>query len=123
MRFKKKPVEIEAFQWDATEEALANIRSLGMGKRRVTLNHDGTLSIGTLEGVMTANVNDWIIRGVKGEVYPCKPDIFEATYQSLAATELGRIGGRSKTAAKVNASRKNGKKGGRPKRPTPISNK
>ncbi len=41
------------------------------------------LDIETLEGTMRANAGDWIIRGVKGELYPCKPDIFEATYQSV----------------------------------------
>lgn len=41
------------------------------------------MDIKTLEGVMHANAGDWIIRGVKGEVYPCKPDIFEATYERL----------------------------------------
>lgn len=42
---------------------------------------DGSIVIGTLEGDMTASPGDWIIRGVKGEFYPCKPDIFEATYE------------------------------------------
>ena len=40
-----------------------------------------SLTIPTLEGVMTANENDWVIKGVKGEIYPCKPDIFELTYE------------------------------------------
>lgn len=57
--FRKKPVVIEAEQW------------LG----------PGTLEIPTLEGVMTASEGDWIITGVKDERYPCKPDIFEATYE------------------------------------------
>jgi hypothetical protein len=43
----------------------------------------GALIIHTLEGAMTASVGDWIIRGVKGEFYPCKPDIFEATYEPV----------------------------------------
>ena len=42
------------------------------------------VEIPTLEGTMTASMNDWIIRGVKGELYPCKPDIFEATYEAVA---------------------------------------
>jgi hypothetical protein len=42
---------------------------------------DGTLTIPTLEGDHLASVNDWLIQGVRGEVYPCKPDIFEATYE------------------------------------------
>lgn len=43
--------------------------------------HDGGIDIKTLEGTMHASPGDWIIRGVKGELYPCKPDIFEATYE------------------------------------------
>ncbi len=42
------------------------------------------MQIPTLEGRMRANIGDWIIRGMKGEVYPCKPDIFEATYEPVA---------------------------------------
>ncbi len=42
---------------------------------------DGRLMIATLEGIMHANLGDWIIRGVQGEFYPCKPDIFSATYE------------------------------------------
>lgn len=45
----------------------------------------GHLTIATLEGVMRAEVGDWIIRGVKGELYPCKPDIFAATYEPVTA--------------------------------------
>lgn len=44
-------------------------------------NDNSKLNIKTLEGVMTANAGDWIICGVKGEIYPCKPDIFDATYE------------------------------------------
>jgi hypothetical protein len=43
----------------------------------------GGVEIKTLEGTMVANPGDWIIRGVKGELYPCKPDIFEATYERV----------------------------------------
>jgi hypothetical protein len=46
--------------------------------------------IDTLEGRMTANPNDWIIRGVKGEIYPCKPDIFAATYEAADRPRLTR---------------------------------
>lgn len=59
MKFRKKPVVIEAYQ--------TNVE----------------LKIETLEGTMTANPGDWIITGVKGEQYPCKPDIFEATYEQV----------------------------------------
>lgn len=44
---------------------------------------DAYIMINTLEGRMKANVGDWIIKGIKGEIYPCKPDIFEATYEAV----------------------------------------
>jgi hypothetical protein len=49
----------------------------------ITASDDGSLNIVTLEGVMRADPGDWIIRGVKGELYPCKPDIFAATYEPV----------------------------------------
>lgn len=63
MKYRKKPVVIDAYQ--ATEE----------------------MKIDTLEGVMTASPGDYIITGVKGEVYPCKPDIFEMTYEAVEESE------------------------------------
>lgn len=77
-RFRKKPVEIEAIQWtgynlDTVSEFTGiNFCNVGM---------DGSLVINTLEGDMKASKDDWIIKGVKGEFYPCKPDIFEQTYE------------------------------------------
>ena len=62
-KYRKKPVVIEAFQ---TEQRMI---------------------ISTLEGDMRAEVGDWIITGVKGEQYPCKPDVFEATYEAVAALQ------------------------------------
>jgi hypothetical protein len=84
--FKKKPVEIEAVQYDGTAASLAEIlhfahRDLSPAAQRVVW-HDGyCIYVRTLEGDMTASPGDWIIRGVKGEFYPCKPDIFAATYE------------------------------------------
>lgn len=77
MRFRKKPVVIEAVQYDGTLLSLEKLDGLECSQ---TLTSD-TIQIETLEGTMTANPGDWIIRGVKGEFYPCKPDIFEATYE------------------------------------------
>ena len=80
-KFRKKPVVIEAMQW------LGN----NYGEMKLFLddsmicwhyNHN-TLSIQALEGAMIASVGDWVIRGEKGEFYLCKPDIFDATYESL----------------------------------------
>lgn len=88
-KFRKKPVEIEAMQL-TDETAAAVIEWVGLpsshvfpaGENWVTGEvEDGYLVIPTLEGNMRANLGDWIIRGVKGEFYPCKPNIFAATYE------------------------------------------
>jgi hypothetical protein len=80
-RFRKKPVEIEAVLWDGD---LTTVEPLLVGSSTGSVEQelgDPSLMILTLEGVMRAEVGDWIIRGVKGELYPCKPDIFAATYE------------------------------------------
>lgn len=76
--FRKKPVEIEAVQLPVSSAPswLADAMDAG----GVLMFANGTAQIVTLEGVMTADRGDWIIQGVKGELYPCKPDIFAATY-------------------------------------------
>ncbi len=90
--FRKKPVVIEAWQWDGTEDSLWNDAPEWLPVR-TQLDGEGTaayeddigprLAIGTLEGVHLASPHDWIIKGVKGEIYACKPDIFEATYEAV----------------------------------------
>ena len=82
-KFRKKPATIEAVQFRAGEQPheLANDVITG----RVRYVEDGTMLIDTLEGSMIARSGDWIIRGVKGELYPCKPDIFAATYEPAGA--------------------------------------
>ena len=86
MKYRKKPVVVEARQFDGTVES-AN-RILGWigsngddAKRAHTIRPELGLVIHTFEGDMRAEPGDWIIRGVKDEFYPCKPDIFEATYE------------------------------------------
>lgn len=88
MRFRKKPVITEAVQWTGTRESFEQIKAFAGAAvdvlvKGVVPRQDNvcTLLIETLEGDMTASLGDWIIRGVKGELYPCKPDIFEATYE------------------------------------------
>jgi hypothetical protein len=81
MLFRKKPVVIEAERYDGTNESVEKIADMG-GVRGVSWRSDG-LYIDTLEGTMKASVGDWIIKGVKGELYPCKPDIFAATYEAV----------------------------------------
>lgn len=79
MKYRKKPVEIEAMQLTESNacDVLTFCNSCG---DIVASNENGTISIKTLEGTMTANIGDYVIKGVAGEFYPCKPDIFEATY-------------------------------------------
>lgn len=82
-QFRKKPVIIEAWKWDGTSTSTQ--RPEWLRGPNVTADHfEETIRIGTLEGVMTASKGDWIIKGVKGEIYPCKPDIFEATYEPVS---------------------------------------
>ena len=81
MKYRKKPVVIEAMLWDGVE-----YRPIEdwVGDSTAVLRIDGDLIIHTLEGgAMRAPAGDWIIRGVAGEFYPCKPEIFAATYESV----------------------------------------
>ena len=96
-KYRKKPVEIEAMQWDGTTGGATLIidwvLSGGSTARYVCSDADRcaesdgdcphSIAIDTLEGTMHASVLDWIIRGVQGEFYPCKPDIFDATYDKV----------------------------------------
>lgn len=81
MRYRKKPVVIDAMQYtgenfkEVMDWAEGMNGQLGWG---ISANF---IEINTLEGVMRADKGDWIIRGVKGEFYPCKPGIFAATYE------------------------------------------
>ena len=80
MKFRKKPVVIEAMQFT---DAL-KFEELAAFMRGATFNiYERSVKIHTLEGIMEASPGDWIIRGVKGEFYPCKPDIFTATYEPV----------------------------------------
>lgn len=101
--YTKKPVEISAVQWDGTaahaaeiirwiEDEWLNVTRVDPDWR-ITYDHgrtsygrmDSKIEIHTLEGVMEASPGDWIIRGVEGEFYPCKPGIFDKTYQLATA--------------------------------------
>jgi hypothetical protein len=79
MNYRKKPIVIYAIKWDGN---LKTIESFDIPGIHQELDSDN-LYIPTLEGVMRAEVGDYIIRGVKDEFYPCKPDIFEATYEKV----------------------------------------
>lgn len=86
--YRKKPVEIQAME--LTKENREEVAAWCGGHfepdvvyRMAGIIPDGSLDIPTLEGVMAAKVGDFVIRGVKGEFYPCKPDIFAATYEEV----------------------------------------
>lgn len=80
MKFRKKPVVIEAVQFMG-DAGVAEIAALGLPCRRSDDGMCDVLEIPTLEGTLIATPGDWIITGVKGERYPCKPDVFAATYE------------------------------------------
>jgi hypothetical protein len=94
--YRKKPVVIEAVQFHLREWADEPLVFDELPDWLAAACSDGTISpdfrsedywylvIKTLEGEHTASPGDWIIRGVKGELYPCKPDIFSATYEAVA---------------------------------------
>ena len=87
-KFRKKPIVIEAVQlrWDTWSE-MCDHAGVGKLEDRKPEGKMDSLAIGldipTKEGLMHASENDWIIKGVQGELYPCKPDIFEATYERV----------------------------------------
>jgi len=88
MKFKKKPVVVEAEQFLPNDEAIEKVMALASrGSRQVSVTRlpggHCTMQITTLEGVMEASIGDWIIRGIQGEVYPCKPDIFNESYERV----------------------------------------
>lgn len=76
-RYRKKPVEVEAVQW--TGENWQEIKDFAGSD----VAFDGRLYVFTLEGTLKADIGDYIIKGVKGEFYPCKPDVFEKTYEPV----------------------------------------
>jgi hypothetical protein len=94
-KYRKKPVVIEAFQmtqarrWDNSEwpEWMNKAWNMEPGEGSLFIDSDDPkrerLVIGTLEGVYRISWDDWIIQGVKGEIYACKPDIFTATYNLI----------------------------------------
>ena len=86
MRYRKKPVVIEAFQLNPNGTVRANW-FLDAVSNSTIIVHSTYCEIKTLEGIMRANLGDYIIRGVNGEIYPCKPDIFEKTYELVESEE------------------------------------
>jgi len=87
-KYRKKPVVIDAIKWDGENfnEFVYNFVGIDCAQRC-----DNTLDVLTLEGVMTAQIGDYIIRGIKGEFYPCKPDIFEASYEKVEDNNFPKL--------------------------------
>lgn len=87
MKFRKKPVVIEAWQFEGHPGSYPQPTWFRDAIDRGDVGYESAppqaFTIKTLEGHMRADVGDWIIRGVKGELYPCKPDIFAATYEPV----------------------------------------
>lgn len=90
IKFRKKPVVVEAIQLTETNrgeilkwaKSYARLGSLIRVVPKGGFQHQ--MLVHTLEGTMTADVGDWIIRGMKGEFYPCKPDVFDQTYEEAS---------------------------------------
>ena len=82
MKYRKKPIEVEAVQWSGSNwhevYAFAGHAVYTSNEADVVV-----LRVKTLEGELVARPGDWVIKGVQGEFYPCKPDIFEATYEPV----------------------------------------
>ena len=90
MQYRKKQVVIEAIQWDGKNfDDIMNFMQKNNGNKIAYEDAEELalktkeLKVGTLEGIMTASFGDYIIKCIKGEFYPCKPDIFEATYEKV----------------------------------------
>ncbi len=82
MKYRKKPVIIEAIQWTGRNWKQID-KFIGTGARHELFECGRIIVISTLEGNHDALPGDWIIKGIKGEFYPCKPDIFEQTYERV----------------------------------------
>lgn len=92
--FQKKPIQVQAMQFDGTlqnateilnwiNDDRASFENIPVSASRYNREYDQRLLIPTLEGRMMASPGDWIIRGIQGEFYPCKPDIFADSYEAV----------------------------------------
>lgn len=89
MKYRKKPIIIEAFKYDGDlmgadgNYYVPNWAIEAHRSKDLCYIDDGELYVCTLEGELRVDVGDYIIRGIEGELYPCKPSIFEATYEAV----------------------------------------
>ncbi len=85
-KYRKLPVIIDAWEFDGRLDYSKTLpKEVKDAVDTIRMTQDGKLQIKTLEGVMTADVGDFIIKGIKGEYYPCKPNIFKSTYELVDA--------------------------------------
>lgn len=82
MKYRKKPVVIEAVQYTGTDKSKIEIWNFCKGEKNYVDKNENYI-ISTLEGDMVASIGDFIIKDVNGEFYPCRPDIFEKTYEAV----------------------------------------
>lgn len=95
MMYRKKSIIVDAWLFDGTRDSVREVLDDNSVQfiDRTPHGASSQLDIITLEGTMTANVGEWIIKGIKGELYPCKPDIFEATYEKWRQEPVGDCSG------------------------------
>ena len=96
MKYRKLPVVIEAVKFEDTVESLTELSEFTSSTlEQIVVDYadkeNPVIYIPTLEGTMKASVGDYIIKGVKGELYPCKPDIFERTYEVVGSEDRGKV--------------------------------
>lgn len=93
-QYRKKPVVIEALQFDGTYTAFEALRDWGIPYRNAMIDRSKNeclrLSVETLEGPLSVSKGDYVIKGVEGEFYPCKPDIFNKTYEEVTNASNNR---------------------------------
>ena len=104
MKYRKKPVVIEAIQWAATKASFDEIMAMGNVPWKPGPIGSDTFIITTLEGDHTVSKGDFVIMGVAGEFYPCKPDIFEKTYEPASLPNAQISGGTPSAEADCSAS-------------------
>ena len=85
MKYRKKPIVIDAVQWDGNPDSVFALTDSGEDwPQELHIDQHGHLKIATLEGIVWCHPGSWIIRGVKGEFYPCADEVFQATYEPVS---------------------------------------
>lgn len=116
MKYRKKPVIIDAIQWTGCNmieitdfaKGVAKFDEIQQGDAENEMPAQYDLSIKTLEGIMQASLGDYIIKGVNGEFYPCKPDIFEKTYEKADNSSIMNFGNAIEALKQGDAIRRRG---------------